>query len=203
MGLTQHSFHVLNCFVGHLGGYEGRTMLELGSQQVYSIPNVPEASAAKSFFEQLGVRHTSVDLNGELGALQLDLSLPINKPEWINHFDIVTDYGTTEHVGMGLDRLYACRANCHNFCRPGGIMVFVNPKTGHWPKHGYHYFTKEHYIKLAAANQYGVLEIGEHPAMNNYVDGWQVYAVLTKTSAVPMVPFDQFVDLCQGTVFTA
>lgn len=158
MGCVPKSLELLKSYVHLVGGFSGRKMLELGNQQMYCHPDIPEASAAKLYFQSQGVDHTSIDLNGLLGALPLDLSKPIDKPEWNEAFDIVTDFGTSEHVGNTIEALYNCRRSCHTFCRPGGLLVFMNPKTGNWPGHGYHYFTQEHYRRLVDEAGYTVLE---------------------------------------------
>lgn len=184
----------------HVPSLNGIRMMELGNQQLYCHPGIPEGSSAKPWFERQGVDHTSVDMNGKDGAVVVDLSQPIENPAWNSSFDVVTDFGTTEHVGPKLWNLYSCRENCHRWCRTGGVMVFMNPKTGHWPKHGYHYFTMAHYHALAKACAYDVLEISEHPSLGNDVDGWQVHAAFKKTG-VPFVSFDQFSTLCRDTIF--
>lgn len=186
-----------------VGGFNGCKMIELGDQQMYCHPNIPERSAAKSWFERMGVKHTSIDMNGELGALPMDLSKPILREEWENAFDVVTDYGTSEHVGPTVTALYNCRANCHGWCRPGGLMLFDNPKTGHWPKHGYHYFTVAHYEKLAAACGYRIVHLFEHPTLGNTWDGYQIFAVMLKQDNAPFISEEKFTELCQDTVFRA
>lgn len=201
MGLVPLSLQMLLTHARHIGGLSGNRMLELGDQQMYCHHNVPEASAAKSYFEQLGVQHTSIDLNGELGALPLDLSQRIERPEWVNGFDVVTDFGTSEHVGKGLEKLYNCRENVHRFCRPGGIMIFMNPKTGNWPGHGYHYFTMAHYLRLAPLAQYEALEVSEHPTLGNSTDGWQIHAAFRKTADNPFPSFEEFKTACVDAVF--
>jgi hypothetical protein len=203
MGIVPLSLDTLNRHIGLVGGFNGCRMMELGNQQMYCIPNIPEASAAKSWFERMGAKHTSIDMNGQLGALQLDLSVPIERPEWDSAFDVVSDFGTSEHVGKTLTALYNCRANCHRWCRPGGLMLFNNPKTGHWPQHGYHYFTLAHYEKLAAACNYRVVQLWEHPTLGNAIDGWQTFAVFQKQDNAPFIAEGAFIQLCQGTVFPA
>lgn len=81
-------------------------------------------------------------------------------------------------------------------------MVFMNPKTLHWPGHGCHYFTREHYEKVAEAAGYKVLEISEHPTCGNSIDGFQIHAVFQKQVSAPFIPKDQYLQLCQTTVFT-
>ena len=209
MGIVPTSLDFLNRHLPLVGGLNNCRMMELGNQQMYWHPNIPEGSAAKSWFERMGVRHTSIDSNGELGSIKLDLSLPIERPEWIGTFDVVTDFGTGEHIGINehirkpLEGLYQCRANCHRWCRLGGIMLFMNPKTGHWPLHGFHYFTVAHYQQLAEACSYTTLELSEHPSGGNYVDGLQIHAALQKVSDVPFVTREQFTEICNSTVFPA
>ena len=201
MGFVPLSREFLNSHVHHVGGLKGARMMELGNQQMYCHADIKEGSSAKPWFESQGVHHTSIDLNGKDGAIVLDLSTRIDNILWTGLFDIVTDFGTSEHVGEGIHKLYNCRANCYNWCRVGGLMLFMNPKTGHWPLHGYHYFTKEHYEKLALATQATILEISEHPSLGNYIDGWQVHAALVKTR-FEFVTIQEFMDLCDGTVFS-
>jgi hypothetical protein len=178
-------------------------MMELGNQQMYFHASVPEGSPAKAFFAARGVRHTSVDLNGELGAVPLDLSQIVDEPDWTGAFDVVTDFGTSEHIGPGLPTLYACRANCHNWCRAGGVMLFVNPKTGNWPGHGYHYFTVKHYEALAASAGYRLLESSEHPTLGDRPDDWMIHAALLKPINSPFISLEEFTSVCSDTLFTA
>lgn len=199
MGLVPLTLEMLLRHVGHVGGLNGRTMLEFGDQQMYCHRNIPEGSPAKSWFERNGVQHTSVDLNGELGAMALDLSKPL-PAHFKEHFDVVTDFGTSEHVGKELAALYGARSNAHNACRVGGLMIFVNPRKDNWPGHGYHYFTREHYERLARACGYQVLEISENPTLGNAMDGWQVHAAFLRGEK-DFPSFGEFLTICEGTVF--
>jgi hypothetical protein len=209
MGITPLTLEILQKHIGLVGGFNGCRMLELGNQQMYCHVGITEASPAKIWFEGKGVNHTSIDLNGQMGALALDLSKSLNREEWKNSFDVVTDFGTSEHVGdefkknnrHDLESLYQCRANCHAWCRPGGLMLFNNPKTGHWPLHGYHFFTISHYEKLAIACNYRVAQLWEHPTLGNFIDGWQTYAVLVKQNDSPFLSMDEYIELCRGTVY--
>jgi hypothetical protein len=111
---------------------------ELGDQRMKWHPD----AIAKTFLINNGaIEHISIDVNGRNGSLPLDLSkdLTITKPEWKKHFDLVTNYGTAEHVQNGI---YECFKNIHNFCRVGGIMVNDGPPLGCCPWHSpYHYRT--------------------------------------------------------------
>ena len=205
MGIIPLSLETLMQHVGLVGGLNGCRMMELGNQQLMCHPDAdkPEGSAAKIWFERQGAKHTSIDLNGQLGAIPLDLSQPIEKSEWDDAFDLVTDFCTSEHVGREIDHLYHCRANVHRWCRPGGLMIFMNPKTGHWPDHGFHFFTLQHYERLAQpdACNYRVVRLYEHPTLGNSINGFQVTAVLQKQFRQPFISPKQFAAICEGTVF--
>ncbi len=65
----------------------GDTMLELGNKRN------PDG-VYKLYFESIGIKHTSIDWNGQDGALNLDLRKPIDMPP----FDMVTNIG----LNMGM-----------------------------------------------------------------------------------------------------
>lgn len=120
--------------------------------------------------------------------------------------DLVTDFGTSEHV-VQMDNytsvafhegyinsiypdgvkdielgFYNCWLNKHNLLSIGGAMINVNPKTGHWPGHGYSYYTQEFYKELCKITGYKILLLEEHAAMGNVTDGVNVVCILEKTS---------------------
>jgi hypothetical protein len=201
MGIVPLSLQILLRHADLIGGLRPCRMMELGCQQMLSHPDIAEGSAAKEWFERQGIaQHVSIDINGKFDSLPLDLTKPIYRPEWEGNFDIVTDFGTSEHVGADLSWLWQARENCHRWARPYGLLIYMNPKTGHWPDHGYHYFTESHYRALAPACRYRVVDISEHPTLGNAKDGAQILAVLQKNGG-PFVPLADFIRLCQGTVF--
>ncbi len=113
-------------------------IMELGNQRM----KWHEAQTAKKFFMEYegALEHISIDMNGKSGALRLDLSKDLVelRPEWKGNFDLVTNYGTAEHVDKGL---YECYKNIHNFCRVGGIMINDGPPSCGCPWHSpYHYY---------------------------------------------------------------
>lgn len=110
---------------------------ELGNQKMTWHPD----RIVKNFFlNNEAKEHVSIDMNGHSGALRLDLSKDLLQlhPEWNRHFDLVTNYGTAEHVEGGI---YECFKNIHNFCRIGGIMINDGPPATCCPEHSpYHYY---------------------------------------------------------------
>lgn len=155
-----------------LSSHNPKTVCELGAQNDYSGPNLP-APYASEWYKQKGLEYTSIDLSGENGCIVADLSKPL---KGVGTFDLVTDAGTGEHI----EDFYECLKNLHYLCAPGGVIIRENPKTGNWPGHGKHYMTKAFYKELAKLCSYRIIKLGEHPAMGNDTDGWNVYCVMEK-----------------------
>lgn len=118
-----------------------QTMLELGNKKTMA------GLVYKGVFEKMGIRHTSVDWNGEDGALALDLRKPLN----LGRFDIVTNFGTSEHV----DQQEPVWRNMIE--ATGKILICSTPYPGDWDWHGIHYPKATFYQKLADLNGF-VLE---------------------------------------------
>jgi len=112
----------------------GNRMLELGNKK-------NGKGTYKEYLESIGVEHTSIDWNGQDGALPLDL----RKPILLDPFDMVTNFGTTEHVS---EQEPAWR-NIHNLLKVDGVYVGVTPLPGDWPGHGDHYPAMEFYKEFA------------------------------------------------------
>ena len=191
MGITQISWDRLNTLLGERWEVRnGLKMLELGSQNMYTNAFHGKMAFAKHVFLAQGVDHTSIDLNGDGGSERLDLGTDLAdvRGGWAGHFDVVTDYGTAEHV----KDLHACLANVRNFCRPGGLMFHENPKVGNWPGHGFHYFTEDFWAKLCQACGDTLVDVGEHAAMGNTTDGWNIHCVIEKGHGIRFPDRDTF-----------
>lgn len=110
----------------------------------------------RAWYKANGCReYRSVDWNGEDGALPLDCNLPIHPTDidpHINAYDIVTNFGFSEHV---TDQESMWR-NIHNLTKPGGIMAGVTPHPGDWPHHGILQPQVDFYWALAERNGYKV-----------------------------------------------
>lgn len=164
MGIRAHNF---KWFYQHCSIWPpaGRySILEFGSQYLRIgeplfptfpdrfIDKTPDLSArisAKSFFEWLGREHVSIDLNGEHGSLVRDLGQPL---ELGREFDVVTDFGTSEHVGPRIVSLWQCMKSAFDHCKVGGRIFHVNPTPGHWKDHGYWYRDFDFYQALSKAS---------------------------------------------------
>ena len=145
---------------------------------------------AKKYFTEIGVIHTSIDLNGNDGALKCDLG-NLKQSEKFSDFDIVTNFGTSEHVS----RHYECFANIHNFCVAGGVFVHSVPATGYWKGHlaCYRWYSTEFFEGLCKANGYEVIDICEFGSRDH--DFVKTHCSAKKINDDPFISREQFREL--------
>jgi len=182
MGITKQSLDRVNIYT-----FKGAKMMELGAQCLYTRQynsTDGEKHWAKDYFTNKGIKHTSIDLviDGAWSDGGRAEKADLRKPLKYKDFDIVTNFGTTEHVEGDRGSLYKAFKNIHNMCKVGGVMIHENPKTGNWQGHGVHYMTTGFYGGLCSITGYELLELKEEAAMGNTKSGWNVCAVLRKTS---------------------
>jgi hypothetical protein len=128
--------------------YSDVRICELGNQRM----KWNSYGTGKKYLLAKGViEHVSVDLNGKDGAMRLNLSAPID--QWKNYFDMVTNYGTTEHVS----NQYQVFKNIHNFTKIGGIMIHTVPIIGGWERHCDIHYDSSFFIQLALNCNYEVV----------------------------------------------
>ena len=124
MGIRQFEIDLLtNVLKQQNLSFNNIKMMQLGDQ-IYKDKNM----RAKEYFESLGSLVVSIDIKGEGGSLPIDLSKPINMSEYKEYFDVVTNFGTSEHVSDHM----ACLENMYYFCKKNGILCNFVPREGHW-----------------------------------------------------------------------
>ena len=163
----------------------GQTVLELGAQDfkpdTYDGP-MPTMGGqfrwltARKFYALFGMTYESIDLNGQQGAMKLDLNAVSDIGR---QFDLVTNHGTTEHV---FNQACAFRL-IHNATRPGGMIVHVVPTQG-YENHGLYSYTPRFFQELAGANNYTVQLLYKE----DDVSGTLIVAVLCRGPDGPLVP---------------
>jgi len=130
--------------------YRGSIWCELGSQ----IYHRDKTKSAKSVYVKRGVDHTSIDINGKFGALVLDLDFPV-PVELLDKFDVVTNYGTIEHV----NNQYQVFKNMHDMCRVRGIMIHGFPEKNTWEDHCRYYYNEDFIKQLASLCGYSIYNL--------------------------------------------
>lgn len=128
---------------------KGFAVCELGDQWVTCTD--PHVLAADAYAQMGCGRYVSIDGNGRATHLA-DLNAPLPKAVLaLGPFDLVTDFGTGEHV---FDQAQVWRT-LHALTRPGGRIVFDRPAQG-YPEHGFYNCHETLYRDLAAANDYAI-----------------------------------------------
>jgi len=167
MGIIDHTFDILKPYLD-----DCNDMLELGCQEFMLSDGI---RPAKPYFESLGINHISIDLEECFGALKIDLTEDLN---FRNDFDIVTNFGTSEHCM----KQYPVFLNMHKACRVGGYLFNWVPKVDNWPEHGYYTYRPTFFEFLSNMFGYSIVLSGETATCNNTIDGWTLYAIMQKTS---------------------
>ena len=113
-------------------------------------PNGPECSS-RFFYEVLGIKdYACIDLGKEHGAIPLDLNCPLEDKSLYGKYDLVTDYGTNEHV---FNTSEAFRT-MHRLCKVGGILVIAQVV---YRGNGYYSYNPSFFEEMAEANNYKIL----------------------------------------------
>ena len=115
-----------------------------------------EKISTRIFWERIGVgKYACIDSNGVHGATPFDLNYNlIKKYQFIDKFDLVTNFGTTEHVFNQL----SCFENIHNLCNTNGLILLSLPLQG-WMDHGFYNYHPNFFYALAQANLYKIEKI--------------------------------------------
>ena len=125
----------------------GFHVVELGAQELAYGERVP----AETLYRTLGCeRYESLDGNGR-GTILHDLNLPLPA---IGMFDLVTDFGTGEHV---FDQAQVWRT-VHALTKVGGHIGIIRPEQG-YPGHCYYRTDECVFRDVAAANAYEILKL--------------------------------------------
>lgn len=135
----------------------GFEVCELGDQFVTQGEGAPYL--AYKWYERRGCsRYVSIDANGANDALAVDLNLPIASrgSGLANRFDLVTDFGTGEHI---FNQAQVWRS-MHAMAKQGALLVFDRPTVG-YEGHCFYLIQWNLISALAHANNYEVLRLEE------------------------------------------
>lgn len=143
----------------------GFSVCELGDQWVTAVdPHY----LAEAFYRKLGCgNYVSIDGNGR-GSVTHDLNLKL--PATFGTFDLVTDFGTGEHVFSQLQ----VWKTIHQLTKVLGFIAFDRPTEG-YPGHCYYRVDPCLFEDLAAVNEYRWVHRGERETKRGklYRGVWQ------------------------------
>lgn len=129
----------------------GYSVCELGSQE-FLIDG--QRGKASELYRMIGCRHyESIDGDGK-GTITADLNYPLDPHP--GQFDVVTDFGTSEHV---FD-FAQCWRTIHSLTKPGGLIVFDKPYQK-WVGHCFYLTQKTLFRDMARANEFEIVTLYE------------------------------------------
>ena len=86
----------------------------------------PEAPLARDLWNWLGFEYASIDIDGSPGSIPLDLNYDSIPDEHVGKYQLVTNFGTTEHVANQLNAFKII----HDLTAVGGVMMHHLPAQG-------------------------------------------------------------------------
>jgi len=174
-------------FVG--SGKSGWNAERLSDEQ---LDRLAKQGFASEFFRACGFKYRAFDIFDGDSVTLFDLNIQTAPPELAGTIDLVTNYGTTEHL---INQNLAMRT-MHELASVGGVMHHDLPMGG-YHSHGYFSYNPMFFQHLARANEIEVLFEGfscdkslqpvpENMAERGWsTDGWfnsSLEVVLRKTS---------------------
>jgi SAM-dependent methyltransferase len=111
-----------------------------------------DAPRARDFWRWLGFDYAAIDIDGSPGSIPLDLNYDRAPLHARQKFDLVTNFGTTEHVANQLNAFKLI----HDLTKPGGVMMHHLPAQG-MLNHGFVNYNLKFFWMLARSNGYSFL----------------------------------------------
>lgn len=99
-----------------------------------------------------GFRYLALDIFDAPDTRLFDLNVESPGDDLAGRFDLVTNYGTTEHVV----NQYLSMKTMHELARPGGLIHHDLPMAG-YHDHGYFCYNPRFFTELAEANGYEIV----------------------------------------------
>lgn len=119
-------------------------------ENIDNWPKEPRANS-KKFYADLGFTdYSSIDINGEHGSIPIDLNYKLKDEKLFNKFDVVTDFGSCEHVF----NVSECYKTMHKILKVNGLMIIIQAVSG---GNGYFLYDRSFLDGIAAANNYDIL----------------------------------------------
>jgi hypothetical protein len=188
------------------------SMLEFGNQEAhdkYDHTYVPffsrgfksNTKVMKYFFRHIGIKHTSIDINGWDSALPLDCRQDLT-PILSEKYDIITNMGFGEHVGEG-DKEHNLVRNQYTFFKSMHNLGKINTIYYHefiinWPSHGVCNYNITFILDLCQLCKYDIILAINDPRkkdMQNVTNEWTPEVAIfayKKTSNNDFITFEEF-----------
>jgi hypothetical protein len=113
----------------------------------------PDAPRAAPFYRALGFDYSCIDIDNDPGSIALDLNFDTIPETLAGKFNLVTNFGTTEHV---INQFNAFKI-IHDLAAPGAVILHELPT--YILNHGFFGYQPSFFTRLASANEYTTLMI--------------------------------------------
>jgi len=142
----------------------------------------PEAPAARDFWRWLGFEYAAIDIDGSEGSIPLDLNYDSVPPEAKGKYNLVTNFGTTEHIANQLNAFKVI----HDLTAPNGIMIHEVPTQGMW-NHGLINYNFKFFWMLSRSNGYKIIHADFLPseAPSQFPDNIAEFLTYTRLMGTP------------------
>lgn len=128
----------------------GARVMEIGAQQLNDGADLPlDAPYARDLWKSWGYKYACIDIDGSPDALPLDLNYDKAPLFHRGKYDLVTNFGTTEHIANQLNAFEVI----HDLTKVNGIMLHNVPAQG-YHTHGLVNYTLKFFWMLARSNNY-------------------------------------------------
>ena len=154
-----------------------------GSSQVLDS----NAPFARDFWHWLGFQYAAIDIDGSPGSIPLDLNFDSIPQEHKGKYNLVTNFGTTEHVANQLNAFKII----HDLTAPNGVMVHELPAQGMF-NHGLVNYNPKFFWLLARSNGYKFIhsDFMPSPTYSGLPDN--VTEFLNSNNLAPLHPFGDY-----------
>jgi hypothetical protein len=146
-----------------------------------------DAPYARDFWAWLGFDYLTVDIDG-IADVSLDLNCESVAPELVGNYQLVTNFGTTEHIANQLNAFKVI----HDLAAPGGLMIHDVPLQG-MLNHGLINYNPKFFWMLARSNSYRTI----HMSMS----ADRIGRALPQNIAEAIAPFDPSI-VARGNSFS-
>ncbi len=191
--LYHASPEAIRAFVDKYGDVKDEEAFEKEAKRIsyFSWPRPGERTSYLSELLDLTPRigYTSFDVCPALKTEILDLNREGLPVKYRDHFDVVLNFGTTEHI---INQMNTFRV-MHDALKAGGIFFHQVPRSG-WTDHGYFCYHNGFFEDIAKANDYEIVDLWYTLAGQASLAGTDIRDVQT-----PEIPQSQ---VCEPALLT-
>jgi hypothetical protein len=140
------------------------------------LTDLATCGTARELWEMCGIEYTAIDAAAELPALNLDLNFDSVPSAHRGRYQLVTNFGTSEHVGNQLNAMKIM----HDLCARGGVMFHDLPFSG-YQNHGFVRYNPRFFWCLCRSNNYACIDLqmdfsgdveGLHPEISQTMESY-------------------------------